>query len=420
MLPEEFGVSIGDLFISPYRFVLLGLAPYVFWLFFQKSHSINWNRCDALAVMLFIWPLIALTVNSNIWVTMESGGVFVLEMAVPYFLIRFHVNSYRSRKIFSKQMFFIVAVLFIVAIPETLTGRPFIHEFASRLVGASYNDEIIRRLGFWRAKGPTDHAIILGAICAITFAITFTLALRERKYWWVVFFSVGGTLASLSSAPLLALLVQLALLAWVTVLRPFRLKWLCLILLLISTYLIIDIISDRDPFRVLFSYLLLTPQTGYTRYYMWLNSFSLIGQTNLGLIFGYGFDTSIYATLEPFWERLMIRTLDSYWLVIMLRYGIVMLILFALFIIVTFSHYLRNRINITERKDHRLSEAWFISIISITLIATTVHFWGSLASIHIMFMAVCVGIQGNKKKKRQRSKVSQIRLEPYKKLNEFA
>jgi hypothetical protein len=148
LLPEEFGVSTGDLFISPYRFVLLGLAPYVFWLFFQKSHSINWNRCDALAVMLFIWPLIALTVNSNIWVTMESGGVFVLEMAVPYFLIRFHVNSYRSRKIFSKQMFFIVAVLFIVAIPETLTGRHFIHEFASRLVGATYNDEIIRRLGF--------------------------------------------------------------------------------------------------------------------------------------------------------------------------------------------------------------------------------------------------------------------------------
>ena len=112
----------------------------------------------------------------------------------------------------------------------------------------------------------------------------------------------------------------------------------------------------------------------------------------------------------------MIRTLDSYWLVNMLRYGIVMLILFALFVMLTFSHYLKNRINITERKDHRFSEAWFISIVSITLIATTVHFWGSLASIHIMFMAVCVGIQGNKKRIKYVSKNSPAKIEPYNKL----
>ena len=407
LLPKEFGIFIGDLLIFPYRFVLLGLTPYVFWLFFQKSHSVNWNRCDVIAIMLFIWPLIALTVNTNFMVTLESGGVSVLEMAIPYFLIRFHVNSYRTRKIFAKQLFLIVAVLFVVAIPETLSGRHFIHEFASRLVGTTYGEEIIQRLGFWRAKGPTDHAIILGTICAVVFSIAFTLALRQPKYWWVVLFSVGGTIASLSSAPLLALLVQLGLLAWLTVFRAHRFKWSYLVLLILIFYVAIDVVSDRDPFRVMFSYLLLNPETGYTRYYMWLNSFVVIGQTNLGLIFGYGFDPNIYAVLESgYWERLMTRTVDSYWLVVMLRYGIVMLILFALFTIFTFQHYLKNVINISERKDRRLAEAWYIAIISITLIATTVHFWGSLASIYIMLMAVCVGIQGNKKRKKRSAKDS--------------
>ncbi|MFQ3247101.1 MAG: hypothetical protein ACI9SP_003756 [Arenicella sp.] len=75
-----------------------------------------------------------------------------------------------------------VAILFLLGLPEAITGRHFTHEIAAKLTGQSYVGIADKRYGIWRAIGPTDHAILFGTLCASFMVIAITMALRQKKY----------------------------------------------------------------------------------------------------------------------------------------------------------------------------------------------------------------------------------------------
>lgn len=392
LIPAEFGVVLGTLFISPYRFVLLALAPYTLWLIFRKAKRINWNSCDVFACTIFIWPVLAFGVNTSLGSAIESGGILALEMSIPYFLVRLKVNSYKRRKEFSHSMFLVVVMLFISGIPESITGHYFIREIAGNLTGFGRTvDATEQRLGIWRAVGPTDHPILFGAICASITAVAISLALRKMKYWIIVICAIGGAVISASSAPILSVLAQLGLLAWAFTFKAIKRKWLLFLACFAVAYIAINFLSNRDPIQVMFTYLLINPETGYARYYMWINSFQVVAQTDIGMFFGYGYDTSIFDVIEVVHQRvLMQHTVDSYWLVQLLRYGITMIVFFGIFLVLVFNKTFKKIKRIPEKKDRMLLQAWLFSAIAMTLIATTVHFWNQMSSIYMMVLAICV------------------------------
>ena len=391
LIPNEFSINLGGFALSGYRVALIALFPYLIWLFFKKRNEIEWAFCDILAASLSLWPTIAFALNTSVPVALESGGILFLEMAAPYFLIRLQVNDYKKRKELAKLFFMMVTILFFLGLPEAIGGRYFTHEFASQITGQSYSTAPEKRFGIWRAIGPTDHSILFGTLCGSALALAIALSFRQKKYWKALLFSSGGVIISASSAPILGALVQLSMLGWAAIFKRHSAKWLLLIGVFAVAYALVDLLSNRDPTRVMFSYLLLNPDTGYARYYMWINSFEVVVQSAWGMWFGYGYDQHIFEVLDPYWRRLMERTVDSFWLVQMLRYGITMLALFCLFLILVFRRSVKHTKNLKEQKDRHLMQAWFISAFALTLIGATVHYWGEILCVYMMIIAACVG-----------------------------
>ncbi|RBP52941.1 hypothetical protein [Arenicella xantha] len=392
LIPDEFSLTLGSLVLSGYRIVLIALAPYILWLMLKRGHDVDWNHCDVMACIVFIWPTLAFGLNTGLTAAIESGGVLALEMGVPYLLVRLNVNNYDERKKLATSFLTMVTILFLVGLPEAITGQHFTHEIAAQLTGQSYTGIADQRYGIWRAIGPMDHAILFGTLCASFVVIAITLAQRQRKFWPAVFFAGGGAVISASSAPILAILVQLGMLTWALLLRRHANKWWLLLLLFLVFYVFVDILSNRDPVRVMFSYLLINPATGYARYYMWINGIEVLTQSTWGMVFGYGYDISIFDVIDDFYSRnLMQNTVDSYWLVLMLRYGATMAALFAVFLLFVLRRSLKQTRRLSKRKDRRLMQAWFISAFAMTLIASTVHFWGQMACVYVMVLAACVG-----------------------------
>jgi len=402
LIPNEFNFAWGNFVLGPYRMVLIGLAPYLAWLAFTKKHRVKWGLHDVLALVIGIWPIIAFTLNTGIGAGLESGGIQSLELTLPYFLIRFHVNTHKQRVSFSKILFLMVVVLFILGLPESILGRHFTHEIASLVTGSSYVGVYEQRFGVWRTLGPTDHAIIFGTLCVIVLPAAITLAKYYPKFWILAALSVGGTIMSASSAPILAMIVQLGMLAWARLTKGLRFRWWLLLSLFVLFYLVIDIVSNRDPIRVMFTYLLLNPQTGYARYYMWINSFEAATQSAWGFIVGYGYSTEIFSVINSsYWRNLLERTVDSFWLVLMLRFGITLPALYLIFVVLVFTKSTKYVFGSHHRQYRHFMQAWFIIAFAMTLIAATVHFWGYMACVYMMIMAVCAGGKRQKTDKRQ-------------------
>ena len=392
LIPNEFNFSIGAFTLSPYRLVLLCLTPYLVFKFLNHGSRIHWCAVDILALAACIWPTISFGLNTNFNAAIESGGIQTLELVVPYFLVRFTVNSHRQRVIFSKTLFTMVAILFVLGLPEAIFGRHFTHELAGILTGKSYSSQIENRFGIWRALGPTDHAIIFGSLCTITLSLAFVRACYRKGRWINVGLSAGGAVLSASSAPMLAIIAQVSMLVWAGLMRGKRYRWWLLLFLILLGYVTIDVISNRDPIRLMFSYLLLNPDTGYARYYMWVYSFEIVGQTTWGLLFGYGYDIGIFQLIDnAYWRNLLENTIDSFWLVVMLRFGTIGLILFLLLAVLSLARSLRYVFGSEQRHKRVFMQAWFISTFAMTLIATTVHFWGFMASFYMILLATCVG-----------------------------
>ncbi len=392
LLPREFTIVVGSFNLSAYRVFLIVITPWILWRLFTRR-TFRWQTLDTLAITVCIWPFIALTFNSGMLFGIESGGVLFLETFVPFFTARLLIHKYQHLVQIAKTLLIVSSVMAITAIPEALTGRSIVHELASQLTDNNYTYTHERRLGVWRSYGPTDHPIILGTFCAVAIPLGFALLRRRLLHAATTAFSILGVVASASSGPLLSIIAQFGLYFWSALLRGRRRKWWLLILGLFFIYLTVDILSDRDPFRVMFSYLLFNEHNGYVRYNMWQNSFFLAGQSMQSFIVGYGFSTDMMALIEnPFWAKLMSSSIDSYWVVILLRYGAPMLMLNVFLVALVLRANVRNYQSSKLRKERRLVQAWLITTVSMSLVACTVHFWGATASLFFIVLA-CTGMQ---------------------------
>jgi len=399
LVPREFSFGIGDFQFNFFRLFNLLISPYIFYSIVANKRF-RWLMIDTTAVMVFLWPVVAYSFSQGFSRSFESGGVLFLETAVPYFLARVAIVDYNDVKKVSKRLLLCIIILFVIGIFESFTGKFLIHEVSSLVTGNFYQFPTSSRLGLWRAMGPTDHPIVFGTICVTGVMISYVLFLRQRKYLFAFIASLGGAFFSLSSAPLLAGLIQLFLGIWSKLLNSFKYRWWLLLFLFILFYVFVDLYSNRDPFRVMFSYLLLNSATGYARYYMWINGTYLIGLSYFSMLFGYGNSVEMYTLLkEPYWAYVMSRSVDSFWLVQLIQFGWPILLFNFLFTISVFKKAWRRYENCIETKHKRLLQAWLFSGLSLTLIGFTVDFWGNTAGFYYIILAVIVSFNVAKKTK---------------------
>lgn len=177
---------------------------------------------------------------------------------------------------------------------------------------------------------------------------------------------VLATFMSASGGPYVVLMMQGFVAAWERVLGAVQGRWAALFSLFLVAYVAIDLFSAKTPFHVFVNYFTFSKQSAYNRI----------------LIFDFG---TAEVARHPFfgiglgeWQRpvWMSDSMDNFWLVTAVRYGLpALFLLLALLIGLVWSVGQKKNLSPVVR---RARHAWAFTLFGITVAAATVHLWNAL------------------------------------------
>lgn len=338
---------------------------------------------DWLFIAHTAWMAVALAVKSPEYVVSQVGSAGV-EFLGGYAIGRAYVRTPEVFLALCRALALIVLCLAPFAVYETQTGHRLIVESINRLPGI-HSVAVVppeRRLGLERVQGPFAHPIHFGLFCSVAFSLTF-VALKgvvgnTRRWITAMIVAVTGFLG-LSSGAWLAILLQIALIAWATVFDRIRWRWWLLVGLFALAYVVIDIFSNRTPIRVFMSYATFSAHTAYWRglIFEW-GIANVLGSTEKGIpaspIFGLGMGD---------WVRIdfmkSVSSVDNFWLLLAMRFGIPGFLLIAIGYAIAIARIMRRDFT-ADPVLSQIRRAWVFTFLGLTFTLCTVHIWGSVYS----------------------------------------
>jgi hypothetical protein len=368
IMPLEFSVSLGGLRLSPYR-VLLLVVTVPLLLRLLQNHRQPPHAVDFLIMAHAAWVVLALTVYGGIGTGLESGGIYAVESLGAYLLGRITVTSAAEHRALLRFMVVVLAVMFLLTLPESLTGTHFIREAARAVAGGPGLPYIEPRLGLDRAFGSFDHPILYGVFAASTFAATYYVLNSEqlRPRAIVLLGMVAcSTFLSLSAGPFVGLACQAVVIGWDRITKGVNLRWTAIVLIFSLMWFAVSLGSNRSPVKVFISYLTFSPQSAYNRILIWDYGTAEVARHPL---FGIGFGDWI----RPVW---MSDSMDNFWLVTAVRYGLPALVFLVAAIITLAMRQARANANEAQINRHRM--AWLAIIVGLAVSGVTVHLWNAV------------------------------------------
>lgn len=366
IVPVEASFHLGLFRLTLYRLILIFLFPLCFFRFF-KTAGHDCRTFDWLILFSSLWIITALTVNHGFSIGLESGGIILIESFGAYLLARSFIRNESEFSGFINFLVFIVIFLSFFTIYESLTGvnifRP----------SATHSEA---RLGFVRAFGPFEHAILYGVFCASAVSLALYVPVKNSfsnrhsnlKTLWVIF----ATFVSVSSGALVSVIIQMLLVVWNRATRNLGSRWYIFILLIFFGYIFLGIYSNRPPLHALLDRFTFSSSTAYYRLVIW--EWGMKHNVHENPWFGIGLgDWS-----RPEW--MVSTSMDSFWLVIMVRYGLPSFALLAVGIF-HLIYTVSKRSGLTDN-ENLMRTGWVFSMLGFIICGFTVHFWNSL---HVWF-----------------------------------
>ncbi len=354
LLPVEASFPIGDFRLTPNRILLiLAFIPCLRIVF---SNSVKRLPTDWLLLLYSFWLIFSLLVNHDFAQGLKSGGILVLESLGAFLFARAFIRDEEDFYNFVKLCVFIVIVLSLFTIPETLTGM---NIFRPQI------GHIDPRHGLQRSFGPFDHPILYGCFCVSIVSLSWFYRVERRllRTVWVII----ATFMSVSGGPLAAVAVQLILIAWEKITRSLNSRWKIFSFLLAVVYITIDLLSNRTPLKVFLSYLTFSPATAFFRLSIW--EWGINENVAKNPWVGIGFEEWI----RPTWMHS--TSMDNFWLVTMVRYGLPTFIFLALGILTLL--FAVGKVSADSVSDTNIRTGFVFSFIGLIIAGCTVHFWNS-------------------------------------------
>lgn len=362
---------VGGLLLSPTRLLLLAtLVPAMGMVLSGKAGRVT--AVDWLFIFHGLWIVIALVANHG-GPRLAYAAISMVEVTGGYFLGRLLIRDRAQFHWFLRIALIFLIVMLPLTVHELITGRQLLNETLGKVFetpmrgGSAYG-----RLGLERVYSVFDHPILFGVFSAMLVTnVFFMLAARGAVTTAAItgLFLLFNIFASLSSAPLLAFALQAILLTWNVIMKG---QWRLFATLFAIFYVALDLASNRTPITIMLDTLTFNPQSAWIRVGIFEYGWAAV---KANPIFGVGFND--YP--KPHW---LTNSVDNYWLVVALRYGMVG----AGLLIGAYLMHMRliAKAVLASPVDQKLRLGYMISLLAVSLSLVTVHMWGN-ASVIIMF-----------------------------------
>lgn len=334
---------------------------------------------DILFLLHCLWMPMALVVNNPDRVLLFVGSN-VVELLGGYLVGRAFIRNAEDFRALCKLFAWLAIFVLPLALYETMTGNPLLIRMLNSLPGLVGIIETGSppRLGLERVQGFLAHPIHYGLFMSLAFSLVFVGfkgLLSNTVRYGLAFVVLVCSLLSLSSGPLLALVIQCGLILWAWVFRERPTRWLILLCVAIALYVTIDLLSDRTPFRVFLHYATLNSHTAY-----WRAIILEWGMVNVWAnpVFGIGLND---------WVRpvyMYSGSVDNFWLLMAMRYGIPGFLFLAVGYGIALWRVGRRDFD-GDQIMWQFRRAWMVAMMGLTFALCTVSVWGPIYSFVFFF-----------------------------------
>lgn len=377
LCPTELSVYVGSARLPPHRALLLLLLPAAA-LALIGRHRISPKGFDAAFLAFAVWTVIVYIHHHGQTDGLQSGGALALDSFASFLVARAFVRDDRALRGTAGTLLLAVSVATLIALPEMLLGRTFVHDFLRDVTGYVHPTGVEKRLGLTRAYGVFDHPIHMGTFCAAVLAFAVYGARADMASGGRAIVIALAAFTSLSSAPLLGVAAQGAMIAFERATRGLRGRVVIAAGVIFAAFGAVSLVATRSPFAIIATGFTIDSWTGYYRLMIWQ----------------YGLD-NVWA--NPWvgiglneWERpgwMVSSTVDSFWLVIAMRGGIPAIVLLVAAVALV-ARSVGTRMLRFDRLRRRLATGWMISLLALSLVGCTVHFWNVPFAFFFFFLGL--------------------------------
>lgn len=353
--PTVLSVSLGGLRLTLYRITLLIFLTMAL-TSILKICKPSWKNPSFLMLCYTIWAALALMVNHGPMEKLETSGVYFIEVFGPYLITFVFCQNLANIKKVVYAYLASVTLTLLITLPEAITGI----NWLQKLLGVNL-PFIGMRGGLHRAYGTFDHPILQGVYAGTALGLAWFLA--QRKF---IVGTVIATITSMSSGALVALIIQAMLITWEKITKNVKKRWGILLILILVFYFAVDLFSNRSAMRAILTNMTMSPHTAYWRMLIWEYGMQNVWENP---IFGIGFHD---------WERpswMYSGSMDAFWLVSMVRYGLPAFIMYAgAYLVVIFGLF---KIKAPTKEILLLRRGWLCGMIGLAVSSCTVHLWNN-------------------------------------------
>lgn len=364
LLLVPLNLQFGPLRLTPFRiFLLLVLVPLLIRLF--SGGAGRAIPADWLMMAHVAWSALALIVNHGVGQTWQPAGIFIVEGLGAYLLARVLIRSEADFRYFVSRFLLLMVPFALLGLVESTTGNKVFLEIFRPLGNVYYFVYMEQRWGLDRAQGPFAHPILFGMFAATGIGLGFYLIAGRRigAALRVCAAPLLGVFFSLSSGAFVAVGIQAILMVWDRTTRSIPRRWGLFMGLVTFFYITIDLLSNRSPVTIFISIATFNLAAAWNRVLIWEYG---TAEVRRHPIFGIGLDE---------WERAfwMSTSMDNFWLLIAVRYGLPSLIFLVVAII-----WIMRKVGAAGRADPALADAhkaYLITLVGLMVGICTVHLW---------------------------------------------
>lgn len=378
-------VQVGPLNLSPLRLMLIIYTPFCLSILLSGRRG-KLAATDVFFFLHVFWMAVAFAVVMPSRL-IENIGSAALEFLGGYLIARVYITSSAQLVALIRLVGLVLLILLPFAIYESLTTRPIILDILSKVPTFSTVGNVLMesRMGLDRVQAVFPHPILFGLFSSLSF--TFILIglkgqISGLKRFVLLVVSGLCVFLSLSSGALLAVMIQIALIAWNRIFAFTQRRWLILCGLLVAMYIVVDLLSNRTPIEVFMSYATFSPWNAY-----WRATIFEWGMVNVwgSPIFG----IALKDWVRPWW--MWSSSVDNFWLVMAMRYGLPGLALVFAGFVAALIRIARAKItNDPLRQQLRL--AAMITFAGLTFTLSTVHVWANIYSFVFFLLGAVMWI----------------------------